>query len=398
MKNILLFMPYGSVGGMERLALSFYNFYKKEGYHVTAVKIIGLSNDIISFADDELVLSRKDFCEYSRIKRLKFYLSIPFRLRKIIKERKIHYTISFGDMANSFSALTYTSEKKIGSIHALKSVELVASSNMNKLFRLSYRTIYKKLTKVVCISKSIEEDLIKNLNYSFKNLEVIYNPHDIDKILKMSLESLESKEEELFRNNKIILFLGRLSLQKSPWHLIKAFSLMQSKEHKLVFIGDGDPVVKKILNELINSLDLTDRVLFLGRKDNPYKYLKAADILALSSLYEGTPNVIVEAIALGVPVVTSNCTDGVLEMMIGEKNKKINNFILTDSGIITPSFFKTSLEYPSSFSIIEEEKVFAEAIDYINNNRCSIDRQLVDSQQELLVKYDLTKVCINYLE
>ena len=139
MKSILLFMPYGSVGGMERLAYTFYNKYKELGYKVYGVKIIGINSDIINFGEDEIALSLKDFVAYSKIDRIKFYLSIPFKLRQIIIDKKIDYTISFGDMANCFSALTKTKENKIASIHSLKSVEITKLTLMNKLFVKSYK-------------------------------------------------------------------------------------------------------------------------------------------------------------------------------------------------------------------------------------------------------------------
>src|SRR5699024_11181232 len=131
MKTIILFMPYGSVGGMERLALTFYNYYKKLGFRVIGIKIIGLENDIISFGNDEICLSRKDFHTFSTFGRFLFYLKIPWLLRRIIKTHNADYTISFGDMANCFNALTYTGETKIASIHALKSVEFQAQSLLN---------------------------------------------------------------------------------------------------------------------------------------------------------------------------------------------------------------------------------------------------------------------------
>ena len=136
MKNIVLIMPYGSVGGMERLAKNFYSHYTNLGYKVTCIKFIGLKSDIITFGDDERVLSTKDLGELSAISRLFFYLLAPIKIRKILLEVGADYSISFGDMANIFSALTYTNEYKIGSIHALKSVELSSNSIFNKVIRI----------------------------------------------------------------------------------------------------------------------------------------------------------------------------------------------------------------------------------------------------------------------
>ena len=89
MKNILLILPYGGVGGMERVALNFYYYYKSKGYNVKAIKLIGLDSDIIKFNEDEYVFSNKDLNQRSPIQRLLFYILAPFKLRKIIKTNNI---------------------------------------------------------------------------------------------------------------------------------------------------------------------------------------------------------------------------------------------------------------------------------------------------------------------
>ncbi len=393
-------MPYGSVGGMERLALYLYEFYKKQGYNVKAVKIIKLDTDIISFGEDEYGLSSVDFYQLSAPKRFYFYLKIPFLVRKIVKQNKIDYSISFGDMANVFSSLTFTNEFKIASIHALKSVEFVNKTFFNRLFKLSFRTTYYFIDKVICISDAIKKDLIEKCKFKFKEkLKVIYNPHDIAKMVALSLINLESKEElEIFKKD-VVLFLGRLSIQKSPWHLVKSFSLAlkQNPNTNLVFIGDGDVEVENHLIKLIKHLKINNNVFFLGRKSNPYPYIKKAKIIALSSYYEGTPNVIVEAIAIETPVVTSNCTDGISELMSLEKCIKKTNYIETETGLITPNFFKGYLDIPVDFDFIEEEYDFATALDKILNDE-SYKAALMLNKTKLLAKFDLAIVAKKYLD
>ncbi|HRE77337.1 MAG TPA: glycosyltransferase [Flavobacterium sp.] len=399
MKNILLIMPYGSVGGMERLALTFYDYYKSIGYTVKAVKIIKLPTDIINFGEDELFMSRLDFAQMTKYNRALFYLKAPILLRKIIKANKITHSIAFGDMANMFSSLTFTNEFKIASIHALKSVEFSNKTYLNKLFKLGFKSSYFYFDKVVCISKAIKKDLIENCEFKFKNkLEVIYNPHNINLILDKSTEEIDDHELIYFRN-KTILFLGRLSLQKAPWHLIKAFSLLatKNKDISLLFVGDGDPLVENYCKELIHNYALDERVVFLGRKANPYKYLTKATVLALSSHYEGTPNVIVESIALGVPMVVSNCTDGIIELMSNKDFSGGDELIYTESGIITPNFFEGSLGLPSTYDITKKEVVFSNSLlEVLTNENYKII--LNQNKSDLLSKFDLKKVSENYLQ
>lgn len=399
MKNILLIIPYGGVGGIEKLAVTFYEGYKKKGFNVKVIKIIGLKNDIIGFGEDEYILSDKDFSEYSVLKRILFYLKIPFLLRNFIIKNKINYSISFGDMANSFSAITYTNEIKIASLHAEKSIEFKDTKGVSRFFSWSLTRTYKNFNKVVAISQAIKNDLVRDCHYTFKNLVTIYNPHNQNRIKNKSLELLSSEENEMF-DGKVILFLGRLSLQKSPWILIKAFSVLKDKDPKvrLVLIGDGDDEVEAYLQRLVNYYGLTESVFFLGRKSNPYKYLARVHCLALSSLYEGTPNVIVEAIALNIPIITTNCTDGIYEMMIDKEDTLTEEMRITDAGlvvnIITPDLKHT---IPTNFEILDLDYKYSKALEVLMLD--SINSKIRHfSKDKLLLKYDLNTVLDQYIK
>jgi glycosyltransferase involved in cell wall biosynthesis len=398
MKRILLIIPSGGVGGIERLAINFYHFYKEKGYFVKVLKVIKQPSDIVNFGEDELCLSDKDFIEMKKINRLLFYLKSPYHLRKIIKKYKFTDTLGFGDMPNIFSSLTFTNEHKIVSLHALKSVELSNNSFLSKLSRIAYKTSYRYLDKVVCISQAIKTDLINNCDFRFKDkLEVIYNPHNINQIEELSKVPLENAVELSLFDKKTILFLGRLTLQKAPWHLLKSFALLNNKEVNLLFVGDAVPEVQNYLDQLIAEYNLSSNVFFLGRKSNPYQYLTKATVLALSSYYEGTPNVIVESIAVDVPIVSSNCTDGIIELMSVAKAEQKGDFIETESGIITPNFFKGKLFLPDTVDFLEEEQIFAKALELVLNDS-SYKNSLVANKEKLLQKVDLESVAMKYLE
>lgn len=399
MKNILLIMPYGGVGGMERLALNFYNQYKKQGYTVKVMKIIQLDSDIFHFRDDEIALSKLDFIQMSFLKRFWFYCKIPFIIYKTVKKNKITHSIAFGDMANLFSSLSFSKEYKVASIHSFKSIEFKEKNFLNIIFKWAYKTTYCSFDKVVCISQAVKQDLINNCGFKFKNkLQVVYNPHDFKAIDRLSQEPLESiLEKELF-HNKVILFLGRLTLVKAPWHLIKSFSLLENHDNsvKLVFIGTGDEQLVEHLMELSSKLGVKENVVFLGKKSNPYPYLKSASLLALTSYYEGTPNVIVEAIAMETPIVSSNCTDGILELMSNKKCEKINNIISTECGIITPNFYKGDMKIPLNELIIAEEKIFSEAINIVLGTDFYISK-IKENKAQLLAKFNLETNASSYI-
>ncbi|MCZ8298013.1 MAG: glycosyltransferase [Flavobacterium sp.] len=403
MKTIVLFMPYGSVGGMERLAAYQYKAYRAMGYTVKAVKIIGLSNDVVHFGEDEIVLSTRDFHEYSTLARFWLYLRIPFMMRRIIQKYAVDYTLSYGDMANVFSAVTLTDEYKIAGIHALKSVEFTAPSFLNRIFRKSFQTIYRRFQKVVCISEAIKNDLLEKCDYRFpENLQVIYNPHDISGLQEQMLQPLLNAEEEALFSHPTIVFIGRMSVQKAPWHLIQAFAILKKDARfaavKLVLIGDGNAAVIEKCSSILAHHQLESEVVFLGRRANPYAYLYRSTVLALTSYYEGTPNVIVEAMATGTPIVSSNCTQGIAELMALSPPEETLPWVTTPAGLITPNFFKGVLDIPVTTDFTEEEYHFAAALAEVIDNTEKYRSQLKRHQSTLLDKFDLNEVASAYLK
>ncbi|MFC1825838.1 glycosyltransferase, partial [Thermodesulfobacteriota bacterium] len=152
----------------------------------------------------------------------------------------------------------------------------------------------------------------------------IYNPIEVERVTQRSHEKIE----HLWYDEKvpIIISIGRLTPQKGFSHLIKALAIVKKSgiSCRLVILGEGKE--NSNLRKLAKKLRINDSVAFLGFQRNPYKYLRYATIFVLSSLYEGFPNVLLEALALGVPSVATRCPTGPTE-------------IITDGvdGILVPS-------------------------------------------------------------
>lgn len=366
-RRILLIIPYGGVGGMERLALNLYLHYRSLGDQVKVIKLVQLADDIVHFGDDEIALSEQDLSEMSALRRLGFYMSIPISIAGIIRAHNITHSIAFGDMGNLFSSLSPSREFKVGSIHALKSYELASNCALNRIFKLAYRSTYRRFDRVVSISRAIREDLLDNCGYRFpERLEVIYNPHDLPAIIEAASEPLEQEESLLF-SGRTVVFLGRLSTQKALWHLIRAFQLLLKRglDARLIFIGDGSFEMTAYLKSLVNGYGIGNQVTFLGRRSNPYKYLARADVLALSSHFEGTPNVIVEAIAVGVPVVSSHCTDGIVELMSADYKVGFDTPIELEAGIMTPPLSGDRNEINHQTPIMPSEQALSDALECV---------------------------------
>ncbi|WP_168731305.1 glycosyltransferase [Robertkochia marina] len=392
---------------MERIAYSFYSRLKTMNYAVYGLKIIKKQNDLIQFGDDEIYLSLEDLGELNFLKRIFFYKDIPSRLNEIIKKKKITHSISFGDFSNFFSSISGTKEIKIASLHGVKSIEFKNKSVFNWLFKRAYKNSYQNFRKVVAISKHIQNDLINNCHYPFSNIEVIYNPHNIENIRKLSVEKLDNNYESALFSKPVIIFVGRITYQKAPWHLISIFNQLNKthdQKYNLIFIGDGDPKIKQILNNQIVQFKIAEQVHFLGAKENPYKYLNRASVLALSSYYEGTPNVIVEAIALSIPTICTNCTSGIEEIMsLGKDSHNSHNQVInTSAGLIAPKLEefnpidKTWGEMPKSLD--KAEVAYMNGLQDILNDNSKYKNQLLQNQDDLLKKFEIDSVLNSYFK
>lgn len=397
-RHILLIIPYGGVGGMERLALNLYRHYRSLGDGVKVIKLVRRPDDIVNFGEDEIALSECDLAGMSPLRRVGFYLSIPSSIARVVRAHGITHSIAMGDMGNLFSSLSPSREFKVASIHSLKSAELASGGILNGVFRLAYRSTYRRFDRMVCISRAIRRDLLENCGYRFPDhLEVIYNPHDLTAITEAASVALEPDDAALF-SGKTVVFLGRLTGQKALWHLIRAFQavLRRGVEARLIFIGDGDPEMTGYLKHSVSGYGISERVTFLGRSPNPYKYLARADVLALSSHYEGTPNVIVEAIALGVPVVSSHCTDGVVELMGTRDREGFTTPLELEAGIMTPPLDGSRHEITDQTPLTPAEVELADALVAVLENQRY--REVVSvNRGPLLEKFDLARSAQAYL-
>lgn len=187
----------------------------------------------------------------------------------------------------------------------------------NKISRLQH--IYKT-HPCVCVSKGVESDLQARLGPDIIST-TIYNAFDKQLIEEMSHESY-STPHKVLQPNQYILHVGSLTYQKAHDVLIKAYS-RSSMDYPLVLLGKG-----KLLEQtkaLVKNLGLDEKIIFLGFNKNPYPYMKHARGLVLSSRFEGFVRVIPEALALQVPVVSTNCPSGPSEMLPSDSLVPVDN-------------------------------------------------------------------------
>jgi len=263
------------------------------------------------------------------------------RFRKVINDIRPDAVISFLQ-ANAINALvgSFFSKKRYRIIlserTATMKIDRITEGLYGAANRALIRALYGKADRIIAVSEAIKDGLAEHFGVSREKIEVIYNPVDTDKLAALSAEGVD---HEWFREGApIISTVGRLSLQKNHKDLLKAFSILRKDlDARLVIIGEGD--LKKELTELSGALGIGRDVLFLGHQKNPFKYVARSAIFALPSLFEGFPNALVEAMAVGCPVIASDCVSGPAEILTPSAAAGKDEYGLTEGkyGMLFPA-------------------------------------------------------------
>jgi len=181
-------------------------------------------------------------------------------------------------------------------------------SKYPKLFDWLYRRTYNNYDVIIAQSEDMKRDL--GLNYLVADkVVVIHNPIDYEKIHRAALEKIEIEFEPSTIN---LLSVAKLREEKRHDLMLAVVALLPEKYH-LYIVGSGEK--EEALKALSHHLKLENRVTFLGEKENPYPYMKSADLFLLTSQREGFPNVLLEANVLGLPIVAFACQGGIEEIV-----------------------------------------------------------------------------------
>lgn len=312
MKKILFFIPSLGGGGAEKVLVNLVNGMDKSKFDVTVQTIfdVGINRQYLSCDVRYIPGLKYQFPGNSKV--LKLFS--PNLLYKFFIKEKYDVVVSYleGPAARIVSGCNDKDTKLVSWIH----VELLNLKNASSSFRSEQETIdcYSKFNYFAFVSKNVQEDFLNIFDVKSDN-SVIYNTVDSQSILEKSNEEIES----VFSDEINVVSVGRLMEQKGYDRLIKVHKKLidEGLKHHIYILGTG--VLEEKLKVQVRELDVCDTFHFLGYRDNPYKYVKNADLFVCSSRREGFSTAITESLIVGTPVVSTNCS-GAYELL-GKNNE-----------------------------------------------------------------------------
>lgn len=322
-KNIAIFIHSFGKGGAEKVASTLVDSFDK----TNSVILVLLRDEIVCAVPkgvEKVVLKGGIFQKI-------------FAYKKLCEAKNIDISLSFLTLPNLIaigSKIIGNKAKIFISEHTVQSIWRRDERVFYAIKFLIISIFYRFADKTITVSKKIAQDLVKNFFCNEKKIITIYNPFDIEAIIK---KSQEEAKDIAFDKKITFISIGTLYKVKNFPLIISSFAEIKEKNSQLLILGEGEDLEE--LKKLVQELNLQNRVYLLGFQTNPYKYLAKSDIFVLGSNQEGLPNVIIEALACGCAVVSTDCTAGPREILAPKSDfdKKIKNEIeLAEFGILTP--------------------------------------------------------------
>lgn len=309
MQPIAIFLPSLAGGGAERVMLNLAMALTQAGERVELV-LASASGPYLAQLPSEVGLVDLG-CRRT-------LASLP-ALARYLRRARPKALIAALDHANLVAIwarqLAWVPTRVIVTVHChLSQLMQRSAATKGPLLPQLMRLFFPLADSVVAVSEGVRQDLLATLGLPAHRVATVYNPVVSPALARLS--GAPCPHPWLDAGPPVILGIGRLSAQKDFATLIAAFAaLLGAEDARLIILGEGEQRAE--LEALIARLKLQARVALPGFVANPYAYLSRARLFVLSSRWEGLPTVLIEALALGVPVVATDCQSGPREILQG---------------------------------------------------------------------------------
>ncbi len=330
-RKILFIVPCLSGGGVQRLLILILRHLNRDRFEpiVAVLESINDYKDEIPPDVKVVYLNKRGPFDNPRM----LYL-----VTRIIAEEAPQAICSFMYPQNYLAILARgLSGKKVPVVTTDHSILSLATRHdrFGSAKRLLIRKLYPHADFHICVSNGIRKDLVSHYSVSDRKCAVIYNAVELERVRQLA--RAEPDGMGLHEIKPYFIACGRLSEEKNYPLLLRSFlGVLRIRSARLLILGEG-----KLKNELLSlarELGITDNVRFLGFQVNPFMYMARAVALVLPSSWEGFGNVLIEAMASGIPVISTDCPSGPSEIITDGLNGLL--VPVDDEGALTKAMLK----------------------------------------------------------
>ncbi len=243
-------------------------------------------------------------------------IRIPYHilaLTSLVRKKQAEMVLSLMEQANIINLLaaSFTGHLAVISQRTNPRQQYEGKGLLGRVISQTSARVYPKAARIIAVSNGIKEIIVSDYKLDVRRIAVIPNPVEIASVGKMS-----KKELSIAWSGDYLLHVGRLNVKtKAHDILLNAFKKLHSfhPDLKLILVGDGPD--KEQIKAMIKNMDLAESVILAGWQENIFAFMARAKALVLCSRHEGWPNVLVEAMACGCPVIATDCQTGPREIL-----------------------------------------------------------------------------------
>jgi len=318
-------------GGAERVVAQFVSFLYENGIDVCLV----VMNDTVVYAIPKNIpiyyLEKSNPNEAGVFKFLKLpYLG--FKYKSFLKKEKIDTSLSFLSRPNYINLISKwfgSGVKTFVSERSNPSAQYKGNTFHSTINSFLIKKLFVKADGIIANSTGNGIELTNNFGIPKNLITTIHNPIDLD-IVKNTLAVKDFYDSNYFN----FISVGRLNEGKNHELLLRSLAQVANKNIRLYIFGDGP--LREYLMHLILNLKLENQVFLKGFSKDIFSFLKGADAFLFGSNHEGFPNVLIEAMAFELPIITTNCPSGPSEIMKVSASEPIQKRVCTEYGILVP--------------------------------------------------------------
>ncbi len=310
------------------------------------------------------------------------------RYRKLKElKKKNHYDACLSALtsANAVNVLTGRRYcKTILTVHSFMTRDMGQLGGLKQIIiAMAIKLLYNRADRVVTVSEGSRNDLVQKFGVDPRKAITIYNGFPIKDIINRSKEQPDGRECTFVEDSGFkFVTAGRLDGAKGQWHLIRAFRSVAEAfpDAKLLILGEG--ILEQSLKKTVKECGLENNVVFGGFVENPYKIMAKCDAFVMSSLYEGFPGVLIEALACGLPCISTDFDSGAREILAPGADiaeKVTGNWQKEQYGILCPVC--DGQRRRGGEKLTKEEKILADAMLALVRESALRDRYQKRSQE-----------------